>query len=36
MLSHAGTDLASQMRRNTACRSGAVTLSAVNTERFGH
>ena len=29
------TRLASQMRRNTVCRSGAATLSAANMERFG-
>src|SRR5437868_2869482 len=27
--------LASQMRRNTGCRSGAATLSAENLDRFG-
>ncbi len=27
--------LASQIRRNTECRSGAVTLSAANVLRFG-
>ena len=29
------TRLASQMRRNTACRNGAMTLSAANIEAFG-